>query len=120
MAPVADMLRAFFVEIPNRNAYTSVDTTADMCQRLCLMKAASGPYPRTLVLASAGIPCECLLWRLWKLANGNAMLIDTGHILDMLVGRKTRRYTRRNKGGVMDLIRDVYLPELTGSRAMWC
>lgn len=60
------------------------------------------------LIGVAGMAAKSMLWDVWK-ARPHWCVLDFGHIADALAGRwSVRKYLRRNRGGIREIIRRDY------------
>jgi len=87
------------VRIPESNCYLAIDRA----ERACRFRGQG------LVLFCASMLSECLMCRLHR-RNPRGSYIDCGHVLDVIVWRPTRDYTRHNSGGILEFLNEHYAP----------
>jgi len=114
LAPAARALRATLIEIPRKNCWHKASEIVEQAQNdihACDVHNADA-FP--IVMASASMASEPILWRLrkWRPVG---IYLDTGHIFDAIVSRPSRGYTRSNKDGINDIIKQHYQPFFLGS-----
>ena len=96
---VAQGLGCRHVAIPERDCYLRIGRA----ERACRFR---GPG---IVLCAASMAAECLIYRLHR-RNPAGTYVDCGHIFDAMVWRPTRRYTKRNVDGILELLKEHYCP----------
>jgi len=108
----AEAFHAGWVAVPKRNAYASIKEVTEICLSEANDAAANDGIP-PMFLVAAGMAAEPILWRLYK-HNPDGLYLDIGHILDAIIDRPSRGYTRRDKGGIMKVIEEHYRPFFEG------
>jgi len=81
---IAEALGAEFIPAPKPNAWLSIDRL----QMQIAAAVSAGPY---VLLCGIGMSTECLIWRLW---DGQSIMVDCGHVFDAMNGMHPRRYLR--------------------------
>lgn len=104
---VADVWNSHHIEVPLINCFLYLDEIVASVARLFEEIRSSSPI---LIMISAGMPAEIIIWKLWKL-NKNNMYFDAGSMFDSVLGNQTRGYMRKIEN--RNIIEKYYMPIFT-------